>query len=315
MRDHIRPLLCSSVCVALVFGSLPAFAAPPADPPASEGDSSESPELTRAKELFDSGVARYTAADYEAAVDLWLQSYALIPPSYDNRLILAEIIYNVARAQQKWFEIDKDVKHLRQAREILVGYRDEVTELYPEDQVELERERIGEQITGLDEQIAEWETEQAEREAELAERMRPKYDEEADAREGKRNRAMVGAGAGLSALGLTGVAFFAVGLVMAGNAQAEVAELPLEADIEARTTAIQAGNNGNALMATGAIVGVVFLAAGLPLIGVGVAGEKQRKKRRAEAGGDAQPSAGIRLRGLGPIWLQGGGGLGISGQF
>src|SRR5690606_15703780 len=187
------------------------------------------------------GVARYTAADYEAAVDLWLQAYALIPPSYENRLILAELIYNVARAQQKWFEIDKDVKHLRQAREILDRYLGEVSELYPPEQVELERERIQEQIDGLDRQIAEWEAEQARREAELAERMRPKFDEQADAREEKRNKAMLGAGAGLTAIGAGGVGLFVTGLIMAGNADRTVAGLPLEADIAEREAPIGPG--------------------------------------------------------------------------
>jgi hypothetical protein len=268
--------------------------------------------MVRAKELFDAGVARYTAADYEAAVDLWLESYGLIPPSYDNRLILAELIYNVARAQQKWFEIDRDVKHLRQARGILDRYLIEVEELYPPEQVELERGRISDQISDLDEQIAEFEAEQARREAELAERMRPKYDEEADAREAKRNKAMIGAGAGLTALGASGVGLFVTGLIMAKNAEGQVATLPLEADIARRETAIDRGRTGNGLMLTGALAGAVFLAAGLPLLGVGISAENKRKGRRADAGLDT-----ARLDTVTPLWLPHGTGLGIAltGRF
>lgn len=267
-------------------------------------------ELARAKELFDSGVARYTAADYEAAVDLWLQAYALIPPIYENRLILAELIYNVARAQQKWFEIDKDIKHLRQAREILDRYLGEVTELYPPEQVEIERERIQEQIDELDRRIAAEEAELARREAELAERMRPKFDEEADAREKRRNKAMIGSGAALTALGAGGIGMFVTGLIIARNAENTVAGMPLQSDIPSRESAINRGRAGNGLMVTGALAGGVFLAAGVPLLGVGLVAEKKRKQRRAAAGLDV-----ARLEHLGPMWLPGGLGWSLGGRF
>jgi tetratricopeptide (TPR) repeat protein len=297
------------VCVALVFAPVTAPAAPPKDA-GDEPPPTDDPELARAKELFDAGVARYTAADYEAAVDLWLQAYALIPPSYENRLILAELIYNVARAQQKWFEIDKDIKHLRQAREILDRYLDEVNELYPPEQVELEQERIQEQIDELDKRIEEWEAEQKRREAELAERMRPKFDEAADQREEKRNKAMIGAGAGLTALGAGGVGMFVTGLIMAGSADESVGDFPLEADIAARETAIARGRAGNVLMLTGALAGAVFLAAGAPLLGVGLSAEKKRKQRRADAGLET-----ARIEHLAPLWIPGGVGVGVGGRF
>lgn len=306
----MRTLIHCSICVALALAPITTVAAPPDEsadelPPADPNEA----DLEQAKALFDAGVARYTAADYKAAVDLWLEAYALIPPTFDNRLILAEIIYNVARAQQKWFDIDKDVKHLRQARETMVRYLDEVNELYPPDQVELERERIQEQIDELDERIAAWEAEQAAREAELAERMRPKFDEEADVREEKRNKAMVGAGAGLTALGVGGVGLFVAGLIMAGSADSTVSGLPLEDDIAEREAAISRGRAGNGLMVTGVIAGGVLLAAGVPLLAVGLSAEKKRKQRRADAGLEA------RLDRVGPLWIEGGAGLSFGGRF
>ncbi len=322
MRSSKRPLLRSWICVALALAPvLPATvaAAPPeqADEPPEPLEQADEPpppdgeaELARAKELFDAGVARYTAADYGAAVDLWLEAYALIPPIYENRLVLAELIYNVARAQQKWFEIDKDVKHLRQAREILDRYLAEIGELYPPEQVELERERVEEQIAELDDQIAEWEAEQARREAELAERMRPKFDEEADDREARRNKAMISAGAGLTALGAGGIGLFVTGLIMVGSAENKVGGLPLEADIAAREAAIGRGRAGNGLIVGGALASGVFLAAGVPLLAVGLSAEKKRKQRRADAGLDT-----ARIQHLSPMWIPGGGGLTIAGRF
>jgi tetratricopeptide (TPR) repeat protein len=277
-------------------------AAPPPEP---EVD----PVMAEAKQLFDAGVARYTAADYEAAVSLWLEAFALVPATYDNRMIKAELIYNVARAQQKWFDIDKDVKHLRQSREILLRYVEELDELYAE-QATMEREKVEEQIAGIDEQIAKWEAEQARKEAELAERMRPKFDEAADAREAKRNKAMVGAGASLTVLGVGGVALLVTGVIMAKSAETSAADLLLESDIPARQSAISRGQAGNALMLIGTLAGGVFLAAGVPLLGVGLASEKKRKQRRSEAGLEL---AGIHS--IAPMWTRGGAGLAIGGRF
>lgn len=300
MRVH--PAL---MIVALLGMSQASLAAPPADAEEPEHD----PVMDEAKRLFDLGVARYTAADYEAAVSLWLEAYALIPSTYDNRMIKAELIYNVARAQQKWFEIDKDVKHLRQSREILVRYLDELDDLYGE-QAAMEQEKVQEQIADIDEQIAEWEAELARREAELAERMRPKFDEAADARERKRNKAMIIAGASLTAVGVGGVGLLVTGIILASAAERRTGTLLLESDIPDRQSAISRGEAGNAMILVGSLASGVFLAAGVPLLGVGAAAEAKRKQRRREAGLDL---AGVRT--IAPMWTLGGVGVAVSGRF
>ncbi|MFV8754498.1 hypothetical protein ACNOYE_28450 [Nannocystaceae bacterium ST9] len=302
------------ICIALVISfplaslPLPALASPPAssveDEPPDEAPP-EDPNMVRARELFDAGVARYTGADYGAAVEFWLEAYALIPPSFDNRLVKAELIYNVARAQQKWFEIDQDIKHLRQARESLGRYLDEVDELYPPEQVALERQKVEEQIAELDESIREAEAEAARREAELAERMRPKFDDKADARERKRNKAMIGAGAGLSVVGLGAIGMLVAGIAMAGQANRSVEQLPLATDIAERERQLNKGQAGNSLILLGSLVGGVFLTAGLPLLGVGVAAENKRKQRRKQAG----------LEAASPMFMPGGVGFVVGGRF
>lgn len=305
----LRALRSSLTAVSLVLAPLPVVAAgPPADQaPEPEPDPALDPVFDQAKQLFDAGVARYTAADYESAIDLWLDAYALVPPTYDNRMIKAELIYNVARAQQKWFDIDKDVKHLRQSREMLNRYIGELDELYG-DQAVMEREKVEEQVAAIDQQIAAWEQEQARREAELAERMRPKFDDDADAREARRNKAMIGAGAGLTALGIGGVALLITGIALARGAESTASGLPLEADIPARQDAIARGESGNALILIGTLSGAVLLGAGVPLLGVGAAAERKRKQRRLDAGLD--------VASITPLWLPGGGaGLAVGGRF
>ena len=312
----LRCLICASLISASAVTPRTGWAAPPdREEAAGDGgvaapeDDAPDSDMARAKELFDAGVARYTAADYEGAVDLWLESYALIPPVFENRLIKAELIYNVARAQQKWFDIDQDIRHLRQSHEILGRYLDEIDELYPKEQAALERDKIQEQIDELEQQIAEWEAEQARREAELAERMRPKFDEEADARDERRNKAMLGAGAGLTAIGLGGVGMLAVGIAFAGGADDSIGDYPLEDDILEREKVIDRGRAGSAMIVVGSLAGGVFLAAGVPLLIAGVVSEKRRKQRRVDAGLEA------RLEGVAPIWLPGGAGLGVRARF
>lgn len=298
-------LICTALLISVPFAGMPvlAFASPPEAEEAEAPD--EDPDMTRARDLFDSGVARYTASDYEAAIEFWMQAYALIPPTFENRLVKAELIYNVARAQQKWFEIDEDIKHLRQAREILGRYLGEVDDLYPAEQVALERQKVEDQISELDERITAEEEEAARREAELADRMRPKFDEKADARERKRNNAMIGSGSALTVVGLGAVGMLVSGIAMAGQAERAVEDLPLAADIDERQRQVSKGGTGNALILLGSVVGGVFLAAGVPLLVVGVVGEKKRKHRRREAEMDAPA----------PTLLPGGAGLMVGGRF
>ncbi len=304
----MRRLTCIPLCLCLSIpsGSLPALAGPPETPESEDPEPEpEDPDMTRAKEFFDSGVARYTASDYGAAVDFWLAAYALIPPTFENRLVKAELIYNIARAQQKWFEIDKDIKHLRQARDSLGRYLDEVDDLYPPEQVTLERQKVEEQIAELDQSIAEAEAEAARREAELAERMRPTFDEKADARERKRNNSMIGSGAALTVVGLGAVAMLVSGIAIAGQAERAVQNLPLAADIDERQRQVGKGSAGNALILLGSFAGGIFLVAGLPLLGVGLVAEGKRKQRRRAAGVEAAA----------PMFLPSGAGLMVGGRF
>lgn len=301
----MQRLLSSTLAITLTLAPTPGLLASPPDEAPAQDEPPPDADFERAKQLFDAGVASYTASNYEAAIESWTQANALIAPTFDNRLIKAELIYNIARAQQKWFEIDGDIKHLRQARETLGRYLGEIDVLYPAEQLTLERQKVEEQIAELDAAIATAEEEARRREAELAERMRPKFDDKADARERKRNKAMIGAGAGFTVVGLGSVGMLVAGVAMAGQANRAVEDLPLGEDVDARSQAIRKGQAGNALQLLGGFGGGLFLAIGVPLLIVGLVGENKRKQRRKAAGVEAAA----------PLLIPNGAGFGVSGRF
>lgn len=301
----MQRLLSSTLAITLALAPCPTLlAAPPPDAAADEAPPPDE-DFEAAKQLFDAGVASYTASDYGAAVEAWTQANALLPPTFDNRLIKAELIYNIARAQQKWFEIDGKIEHLRAARDTIRRYGEEIELIYPADQLALERQKVDEQVSELDAAIAEAEEAARQRELELAERMRPAFDEKADARERKRNKSMIGVGAAFGSLGLGGVGMLVAGIAMSGQATRAVGDLPLGEDVSARADAIAKGEAGNVLQVLGGLSAGLFLAIGVPVLAVGLVGEKKRKQRRVKAG----------LEAAAPVLLPGGGGFVLRARF
>lgn len=63
--------------------------------------------------MFEHGRAKYDTFDYEGAIDVWQQAMAKVPQSQAG--VRNAMVYNIALAQEKAFDVDKDVAHLRQA--------------------------------------------------------------------------------------------------------------------------------------------------------------------------------------------------------
>ncbi len=74
---------------------------------------SNAEKLAQAKLLYAEGTAKYDLADYEGAVEIWTRAYALLPP--EEAVARNNLIYNIASAQEKAFDVDHELKHLRQA--------------------------------------------------------------------------------------------------------------------------------------------------------------------------------------------------------
>lgn len=306
MQRLLSSTLASPLAFTLAVAPCPTLlAAPPPSDAVADEEPPPDEDFEQARQLFDAGVASYNASDYGAAIEAWTQANALLAPTFDNRLIKAELIYNIARAQQKWFEIDGKIEHLRAARETLKRYLDEIEIIYPADQLTLERQKVEEQIAELDAAITEAEEKARLRELELAERMRPAFDEKADARERKRNKSMIGVGAAFGSLGLGGVGMLVAGIAMSGQATRAVADLPLGEDVDARAQQIAKGESGNVLQVLGGLSAGLFLAIGVPVLAVGLVGEKKRKQRRKDAGVEAAA----------PVLLPGGAGVVLRARF
>lgn len=104
-------------------------------PPEVAGDEGTAPtpadgevevDLSEAARLFDEGLARYEAADYEAAIEIFTQALAELREQgvHDFRT-RGLLLFNIGRAHMRAYEIDEDVEHLRQAQAIFRRFTEE----------------------------------------------------------------------------------------------------------------------------------------------------------------------------------------------
>ncbi len=282
----------------------PATAVPPAEAPDAapaedaleSADPAEAPEhgpaacveptpdhkaLDTARALFESGVGHYEAAEYDQAVNAWYEALSLVPRTADNRKIRAEIVYNVARAQEKAYDIDRDPRHLRRARRALERFLEEVDAVYPEAEAPRERAQAEERIAEIDRKIAEAEAEARRREKERLEAMRPKFDPVLDRRQHRRNVSMLGTGAGLFVLGAGALGMMGAGLAIGRTAESDLEDLSTTDDLDERRRVMDRGALGNRLAVAGAVTGGVLVLVGLPLLIAGAAFEKERRAYKA----------------------------------
>ncbi len=114
----------------------------------------EDPALGESREMYDEGKARFDTFDYEGAVEMWTKAYARLP--VDAAGVRNAMVYNIATAQEKAYELDKDVQHLRQAVLLLESYVKNYKVLYkrtPETAAEVDKAEA--RIAALKERIAQ----------------------------------------------------------------------------------------------------------------------------------------------------------------
>lgn len=150
LRRPLALVLCSTLVPAVGVGLRPRVAA--AAGPAATA-TAEDPALVEARALYDEGKARFDTFDYEGAVDSWTKAYGKLPESETG--VRNAMVYNIATAQEKAYDVDKDVQHLRQAVLLLQTYVANYKALYKktpetaaevqkaENRIALLQERIG----------------------------------------------------------------------------------------------------------------------------------------------------------------------------
>ncbi len=93
-------------------------------------EAAAAPDLTEVKALYEEGKAKFDTYDYAGAVEAWTQVYAKLGDSPTERQIRNDVIYNIATAQERAFDVDHDPAHLRQAVGLLRKYVSEYKALY-----------------------------------------------------------------------------------------------------------------------------------------------------------------------------------------
>lgn len=290
-RRSVAALTCAALSLA---GFAPRAAAAPAQ---GEAAAPEKSETSEAEALFRRGQAKYETADYTGAIELWTEAYALVESVPENAGIKAVLLYNVAQAHVKAYELYEDPIHLKKALQLLQGFRGGIAVLYADEAAR------DEEYKKVDAKIAELEAalDAHEAKTEGPAEPPPKEDPVEPPPPAPTNPGRPLIITGGAVLGL-GVAFGGVGLVGAliGSNANDIDDLdPL--DLQAREERFRGGEAGNALAFTGLVIGGVFVPVGAALIAVGV-------KRNKAA--NARPQALVL-----PTFGSGGAGLSLTGRF
>jgi tetratricopeptide (TPR) repeat protein len=240
-------------------------------------------EEDEARALYEQGLGRYETADYLGAIDLWTQAFTLLPNDAEFASVKADIIYNLARARERQYDVDNDPAQLRQALILLDQYIESLPSLYA-DPGEVDQQRSKAQQVRDDIQARLDEHEKAEATKQVGSPAPAKQDEDKDP-----GRGLVLTGAALTAIGGAALGVSAAGMVL-GNQANDISDLD-PADVDGRREQFDRGRTMN-LMAISAGVG-----AGL-LIGTGVALLVVGKKKGKESQARVLPFASPTLAGL-----------------
>lgn len=114
-----------------------------------------SSDLEEAKSLYERGRAKFDTYDYSGAAELWTEAYGRLDDSPEHRVVRNDLVYNIATAQERAYELDGDLARLRQARALLAKFLENYEELVedsPEKAAEIEK--VQGRIQQLDQRIA-----------------------------------------------------------------------------------------------------------------------------------------------------------------
>lgn len=248
----------------------------------------EPPELVEVKKVYFEGRAMYDTADYQGAIKAWTRAVELLPDTPENREYLLSILFNIASAHEKLFELDGDVIHLKQAKVLLERFEASISEIYDEESQQAERAQVQERLAKLDERIAAATAvppPETEPKTEPAPKPGPDQPPKGAPKPGR--GLLIGGGVTLG-LGVGALAGMGAALGVANGAN-DISDIPID-DVEARGEQFDKGRAADKGAIAAGVIGGVLIGAGIALVVVGV---KRRNARTAVA-----PAIGPRTVGL-----------------
>ncbi len=288
--------------------ALAVAAAPPVPVLAAAGPSaSKSSNIEEVRRLYQEGRARYETLDYAGAVELWTKAYAMVEPIPENREIRNNLVYNIAAAKEKQFELEQDVTYLKQAKGLLERYVEEYKALYePTEQAKAEVAKAEAKIAEIQAKIEQHEaTSSAAPADDRAARREQRRQQKRKYREilttdpevaplYKSSKGMIGGGAAMIGVGALSI-FVGLGLLGSAGFSAAI-------DEEASARRLR-------------IAGWIVFATGLGLAGGGGALVGLGVKRRRDANLKAKQKAGLAA--IAPVFDVASGtfGLAATGRF
>lgn len=105
--------------MAVTLSPSPVHASGPA---AAEGKSAQS--------LYQEGKNQYEIGEYEKALELWKEAFTLIDDTPENMTVRHALVYNIAEAEVKVYEVSRDITHLRKGKTLLERYLSNHANLY-----------------------------------------------------------------------------------------------------------------------------------------------------------------------------------------
>ena len=233
----------------------------------------ETAQAERLEALYFEGRARFTAADYASAIDIWTRLLAQLPQS-ETRAIRLDLLFNIALAHTRQYGIDDDPKHLKKALTLFRLY----AEHEPSEDVDGRIAELEARLEALTHQVAE----PAPPEPKLVSTPAPVT--KSDEPRGPSRGLGIGLLAGGSAALVGGVALLVAGAQLRPSAEASVAELDAlglapddPAYAEGQTFIDDETRRGRALMGVGgALAGLGVAAAGF---GISVLARPSARRR------------------------------------
>lgn len=236
--------------------------------------------MAAAKKSHAAGQNAFDTADYDAAITHWTAALDALPRNDPKSATYRSLIlYNVAAAREKLFDIHGDVAQLKAARILLQRFDASIDELYGEDPetATSERTRVREKLASLEVRIAD-----AERKDDPVTPPDPRPTPGADTTpdttpaDEHAGRGMLIGGGVLLGLGVGALGGLGATLAI-GNKANDIGGLA-DDDLDGREKQFERGAQANAAAIAMGVLSPLLLGAGVAMVIVGV---KQRRTAKA----------------------------------